>query len=107
MEGSASIWVFMSLVGGFPNVAGELEQLWVAGLCVLVGCLFKFGFVSGISAQPFGSAAFDVVMAIYLVLARSVIKCSGFSCSIWLLKYFAMDMELVGCSRQFVFGDGV
>lgn len=45
-KGSASILAFMSLADVFPNVAGELEQLWDAGLCVLGTCLFKFGFAS-------------------------------------------------------------
>lgn len=48
-EGSAGIFVFMSLAGGFLNIADELEQLWVAGLCVLGGCLFKFGFAPVVS----------------------------------------------------------
>ena len=48
-EGSASILVFVSLAGGFRKVAGELEQLWVAGLCVLRGGLFEFGFASVVS----------------------------------------------------------
>lgn len=48
-----------------------------------------------------------LLMATVVVLARFVLQCSGFSCSAWLLKYFAMDTEVVGCSSLFMFGDWV
>lgn len=77
--------------------------MWVAALCVLGGCLFKFGFSSVVSQISLLVQLLLVLLDIYLVVSRSVFQCSGF-CSTWPLKYFAMDMEVVGCSKLFMFG---
>lgn len=67
------------------------------------GCLFKFGFGSVVSELSLLVQLLLMSFDVHLVLSRSVFQCAGF-CSTWLLKYFAMDMEAVGCSKLFVFG---
>lgn len=44
-----------------------------------------------------------VLLDVCLFVSRSVCQCSGF-CSIWLLKYFAVEVEMVGCSKLVMFG---
>lgn len=64
------------------------------------GCLFKFVFSSVVSQINFLVQLFLVLLEVYLFVSRSVFQCSGF-CSMWLLKYFAMNVEMVGCTRLF------
>lgn len=77
--------------------------MWDAVLCVVGDCLFKFVFSSVVSQISF-LVQFLLVLDVYLFVSRSVFHCFGF-CSTWLLKYFAMDVEVVGCSKLFLFGD--
>lgn len=69
---------------------------------MLGGCLFKFVFSSVVSQISFLVQFLLLLLDVFLVVSRAVFQCSGF-CSTCLLKYFAMDVEVVGCSKLFMF----